>query len=587
MNSVFKVPALNIPVESVLTLPGSKSQANRAIICAALADGITTITNATPCDDVAVMVENLQKMGFDLEWEDRSAGVLRISGKMPTRNTQPVTRNELFCGNAGTTLRFLTSLACIVPGVWTITGDEHMCRRPVADLTNALRSLGAEIEDTNGCPPVRINGGPLRGGYVKLKATVSSQYLTSLLLVAPKLKEGLRIELDGSLASAGYVSLTGEVMNDFGVPVSGGGDSFRVEPANYRARPKGYEIEGDWSAAGAWLVLNSLTGSSIDFTNLNLSSGQSDRQVRAAIDRLKTKGDVSLDATLIPDQVMNLAVMAALRNGRTTITGAGNLRYKETNRLKVLVSELKKAGVEIEERADGVVISGQRSAISGQQKPVTLDPSDDHRMAMCFAIIGLIRGGILVRGPECVAKSYPRFFRDLEQVISSPKPISIVGMRGAGKSHFGRRLAARLKLEHADADHVFEKKFGPIRPFVEAKGWTAFRKNEEEIVSSLLRPGIVLSCGGGAIESSKTRSALASRSIGIWIEASETELVKRLNNGKRPPLTGLALKEEVQMFLKKRSPYYQEVSKIRIPANLPFSRQIPYAIKKLESLCRI
>ncbi len=604
MNRIYKVPALNFPVESVLTLPGSKSQANRAIICAALAEGTTIIRNALPCDDVAVMVENLQKMGFDLSWKDKNAGVLEIKGGLPKSLKLEALSLKLYCGNAGTTLRFLTALACIVPGDWTVTGDEHMRRRPIADLTRALRSLGVEIEDTNGCPPVRIKGGSLRGGHVKLRAAISSQYLTALLLVAPRLKEGLQIELDGPLTSSGYVSLTKSVMADFGVAVHATGNSFRVSPSSYKARPAGFLVEGDWSAAGVWLVFSALTGSNVSFTNLDPHSEQSDRWLGKAIETLRKPGDVTFDATLIPDQVMNLAVLAAFRNGKTRITGARNLRYKETDRLKILTSELRKAGVDVVETEDGVIVrgnrgdrrdQGNRSTSDTSDTSVTsvpsatscaLDPHDDHRMVMCFALLGLLRGGISVTNPGCVAKSYPGFFEDLERVLRTPKPIAIIGMRGVGKSHFGRRLAARLKLKHADADRAFEKKFGPIRQFVQTRGWPAFRKHEEEIVSSLLQPGLVLSCGGGAIESPKTRAALKSRSIGIWIETSEKELVKRLKSGKRPPLTKLPLHEEVRMFLKKRAPLYQEVTQIRIPAHLPFSRQIPFAIKKLESLVR-
>src|SRR3990167_4478941 len=357
MNEVLKIPALKFPVQAELSLPGSKSQANRAIICAALAEGVTEIQNATSCDDVAVMIENLQKMGFNLEWKDQAKGDLRIKGSQFSLTPDPshdggwgkkspfsprekgLGMRELDCNNAGTTLRFLTSLACLIPGEWTITGDENMRCRPIADLTAAIRLLGADIKDTNGCPPVRIRGGTLRGGRVKLKAALSSQYLSSLLLVAPKLAEGLKIELDGRLASSGYIDLTRKVMNDFGVQIFLGNGLFQVNPGKYTAKTGGYEIEGDWSAAGAWLVLNSLTGSSVSFFNLNPESQQSDKKIREAIEIFRKPGDLKFDASSVPDQVMNLAVLAAFRSGKTEITGAKNLRFKETKRLRVLASE--------------------------------------------------------------------------------------------------------------------------------------------------------------------------------------------------------------------------------------------------------
>jgi len=420
---------------------------------------------------------------------------------------------------------------------------------------------------------------------VKLNASLSSQYLTALLLIAPRLKGGLQIELEGPLASSGYVTLTKSVMTDFGVEIQRVGTSFRVPESSYRVPEHEYNIEGDWSAAGVWSALNALTGSSINFSNLHLHSEQSDRLFGEVIERFRKPGDITWDALLMPDQVMNLAVLAAFRRGQTIISGAANLRKKECDRLHVLTTELRKAGIAIEEREDGVIVRGRgASSFKLQASSVVLDPHDDHRMAMCFALLGLLRGGIAIIHPECVSKSYPRFFQDLELILRSSKPIAVVGMRGVGKSNFGRRFASKLKLKFIDADRAFEKKYGAIRPFVASRGWEEFRAREEEIVASVLLPGTVVSFGGGAVESAKTRKLIRSRAIGIWIQATETELCKRLKNGKRPPLTKLPLHEEVKMFVQKRTPFYREVSSIEITPRIPFSRQVPVAITKLRSI---
>ena len=583
MSATRAVPALRFPVEADLRMPGSKSHANRAIVCACLAPGTTVIRNATPCDDVLVMVENLQKMGFDISWTHRETGDLKIVGGARRGAHEqgfgkPIV---LDCHNAGTALRFLLSVAALIPGEWILTGDEHMKKRPIGDLVTALRSLGAEIADTNGCPPIRIRGGNLSGSTVSLKANVSSQYLTSLLMIAPLLPQGLKIVLSGPLASEPYIDLTEKVMNDFGLKVERKSNTFFVQKSEYHAI-QSYEIEGDWSAAGAWLVLNELTGSRISFPNLRSDSLQADRNLPEMIRKLRARGDLTINCSAMPDQVMNLALLAAFRDGKTTITGAANLRQKECDRLAVITRELKKVGISIEENADGLVIKGHASLpLSSSQ---TLLPSNDHRMAMCFAILGLKTGVIIIDQPDCVQKSYSEFFDHLQSIASQSRPIAIVGMRGAGKSSLARRLAARLKLPCSDSDRVFEAEHGPIKEFIAKSGWVRFREEEERLIAKLLKTGTVLSLGGGATESKLTRNLLRSKAIVLWVQATKGELIKRLESGKRPPITSLPLHEEVHTLLVERAPHYKEVATIMIPPKLRYSAQIPFAVKALRSL---
>ena len=579
MTGIERVAALQFPLQADFRMPGSKSHANRAIICACLAEGRTVIRNATPCDDVAVMVKNLQLMGFRLRWTDLSAGELTIDGGLPEAKN---TKTFLDCHNAGTTLRFLVSLACVLPGEWVLTGDEHMRRRPISDLVAALRLLGADISDTAGCPPVTIIGGRTLLDAVRMKADVSSQYLTSLLLIAPMLPSGLTVELEGTLASSGYIDLTEKTMKDFGVCIERKNSIFIVRHGAYRPVAS-YDIEGDWSAAGAWLVLGLLSGSRFDFMNLSPISEQADSRLPGVLKSLMAAGDKTVDVTELPDQLMNLALFAAFCKGKTVFTGAANLRRKECDRLAVITSELGKGGVAITEQPDGVTVQGGDVRIT---RSVTLDPHMDHRMAMCFAVLGLLRGNISVKDPDCVAKSYPDFFREVQAVRSQSRPIAIVGMRGAGKSNLARRLASRIELQCVDVDKAIEAAHGPIKEFVAVQGWPAFRAIEEQMVETLLKPGTVVSLGGGATESAKTRLLLKKKAVVIWIQASKEELIKRLESGKRPSITGLPLAEEVQKLMEDRGPHYREVAHASIASSVPFSRQVPTAVKSLQAMVR-
>lgn len=572
---LFTVAPLSLPFDARLAMPGSKSHANRAIVAACLAGGTTVLKHATPCDDVATLVKNLQLMGFDLTWTDANTGTLTIHGGMPVKPGAAT----LDCGAAGTTLRFLTSLACITPGEWTVTGSERMRQRPIGDLTDALRALGANIEDTNDCPPLRIRGKNITGGDVTLDAGKSSQFLSSLLLIGSALERGLQITLPSDPASPSYIDLTERVLRDFGVEMKRTPRRYHIEPIT-PAAPGEYAIEGDWSAVGAFLVLAEITGSRIDALNLSPDSAQGDKALPKAIAALRGAGARTLDARDIPDQVMNLAVLAAHREGETTITGAANLRLKECDRLAVITKELSKTGIVIAERPDGLVISGKSGL-----RDATLDPHDDHRMAMAFAILGCLHDGIRIRHPECVSKSYPRFFVDLETVTKSSRSIAIVGMRGCGKSNLARQLARRLKLKHVDTDKVFSAEHGDIRAFVEKNSWEAFRVKEADAVEACLRPGFVTALGGGAIETPRVRELLKKHATVIWMQVREKDMVERLKKLNRPALTDMPLEREVPMILKKRTPLYASVADLELPASIPFGGHASYLTRKLRARC--
>ena len=582
------ITPLEQPFDAAFTLPGSKSHANRAIIAACLTNGTTVLKNATPCDDVALLVENVQKMGFKVQWIDRDAGILKIMGGLPTPvvgalHATPLQRagmTTLDCGNAGTTLRFLTALACVTPGEWIVTGNERMQKRPIGDLTSALRMLGAEIEDNCGYPPLRIRGSLLPGGAVTLDASRSSQFLSALLLIAPVLKNGLTVKLTSTLTSSDYITLTKKVMRDFGVKVEHARNIFHIRPTHYSLPTTHSVVEGDWSASGAFLVLQELTSSRIAFSNLHQKSSQADAKLPVIIQKLRCTGKRVIDGSQCPDQVMNIAVLAAHRHGQTVIQNIGNLRIKECDRLMVITRELRKAGVDIKDAHDSLTIRG-----SAKLRAVTLNPEDDHRMAMAFAILGSMHSGIRIQNPDCVRKSYPAFFQDLKKLQDSPRCVAIIGMRGAGKSTLGKNLARKLHMHHIDIDDVFIKNRGDIGKFVKKHGWAAFRRDEEQIIQEALAPGRIISLGGGAIESASTRKSLMERSVVVWLKPTQAELIARLKKLGRPPLTKLPLEEEVKKVLKKRTPLYASVAQITVPETLKEAPLATLVASLLQAKC--
>jgi 3-phosphoshikimate 1-carboxyvinyltransferase len=581
----IEVPRLAQPCGGHVRLPGSKSHANRAIVAACLADGATELTGATPCDDVALLVENLQRMGFALRWIDRDAGHLAVEGGIP-REPPGAPPIELDCELAGTTLRFVVAVACLVPGEWVVTGNARMRERPIGPLVDALRGLGADASAAGGCPPVRVRGASLTtGGTTRVDASLSSQFVSALMLVAGALDGGLVIGLDTPPASAGYVALTGRVLSDFGARVEARENELRVV-GPLRAPIGPYTIEGDWSAAGAFWVLNLIASSAVACGPLSADSAQADRRLPAILERMRAPGDLEIDASDIPDQVMNLAVCAAFRPARTRITGAANLRYKESDRLAVLTRELGKVGVRIDEHRDGVEVRGPTRI-----RPATLDPHGDHRMVMAFGVLGATADGIRILAPQCVSKSYPRFLDEL-RAVSTPeraRSIAVIGMRGAGKTTLAHDLAIALGLGGVDLDTRFVEQHGPIAEFVAAHGWAEFRAREAAIVDELHGThGVVLALGGGAVETPAVRRRLrdAHGPLVVWIQERRRALRERIarDRGLRPSLTGEDPVEEIDAVSSSRDPLYAELADFVLPPGLDRDERVVRVRDWLRSL---
>lgn len=445
-----------------------------------------------------------------------------------------------------------------------------MQRRPIQPLAAAWRQLGIDVAATRGCPPVRVRGGTPREAKVLLDASVSSQFLSSLLLVGAVLPFRLVVEVDGALASRDYAQLTMRALHRFGIETTAvAGRSFAVL-TGYGAVPRRVAVGGDWSAMGVWTCLNHVTGSRVRGGNLLPESGQADERLADVFAAFAGAGDRTIDVAAMPDQFPNLAVVAALGAGTTRFAGGANLRVKECDRIAVMARELRRAGGDVDELPDGLVVRGGRPL-----RPATIDPERDHRIAMAFALAGLVAPGVAIREPDCVAKSYPGFWQDVARVHAQHRPIALVGMRGAGKSTLGRALAARLGSAFVDTDEHFAAQHGPIAAFVAEHGWPAFRREEQRIVAAALAPGRVVATGGGAIESERTRATLKAHAVVVWLDAAPALLRARLAAGPdRPSLTGRPVLDELDDVLSRRRPIYEQLADHRIDAALPCTEQV-------------
>ena len=416
------------PVHGSIRPPGSKSITNRALVCAALADGQSTLTGALEGDDTRVMIEALRKLGLAVD-HDPGAATVRVSG---CGGRIPAAGAELYAANSGTTMRFLTAMVALGEGTFRIDGSPRMRQRPIQDLLDVLGRLGvvAVSERGDGCPPVRVSGCGLPGGRAGIAGDVSSQFLSALLMAAPLASSPVMIDLTGPLVSEPYVKMTLAVMSAFGVSVLAGEgfSSFEIRPQQYAARR--YAIEPDASAASYFFAAAAITGGQVTVEGLSRDSIQGDVAFCDCLGRMgcrieygrnsitvgggKLRG-IEVDMNAISDTVQTLAAVALFADGPTLIRGVGHIRHKETDRLGALAAELPKLGAEVDQRPDGLQI------VPGRLHGAEIDTYDDHRMAMSLALAGLgMPEGetVVIRDPGCTAKTYPGFFSDLAGLSS-------------------------------------------------------------------------------------------------------------------------------------------------------------------------
>jgi 3-phosphoshikimate 1-carboxyvinyltransferase len=416
-------------VESCFGLPGSKSLTLRDCAIAALADGESTILFPGECDDYWRMKECLQRLAIDID--DRTPEQLRVIGRGGKFVEGAV---ELFTGQSAVSTRLLLAMAALRPGLTTIDGHFSMQARPNKPLLDALLQLGARVESSrDGYLPARVIGSDQLRGPVEVPSDISSQYLTSLLIIAPLLPDGLEIRVAGKLTSKPYVDLTLDEMQKFGVQVENDDySSLRVAHQPYRARTLG--VEGDASAASYFAALATLHGGSIRLENLGTSTRQGDyaffglcERLGASVRRLPEQTQIigpsaglgvfdgDVDMTSMPDVAPTLMMMAPFLSRPTRITGLATLRVKECDRIASPARELRKLGVVLEEGPDFIRIEPLGAAASARQTPVEIETYHDHRIAMSFGVLGSLLPGLVILDPGCVAKTYPNYWRDWER----------------------------------------------------------------------------------------------------------------------------------------------------------------------------
>ena len=408
-------------------LPGSKSLSNRILLLAALAEGKTTVTNLLDSADVTHMLNALTELGvrYELAADRRSCVVEGVGGAFKSSGA------EMFLGNAGTAMRPLTAALCLGQGEFTLTGEPRMYERPIKDLVDALRQLGADVEylKDEGYPPLKINANGLTGGRVSIRGNISSQFLTALLMAAPLAQEDLEIVMDGELVSVPYIDITLHTMKLFGVEVENNNyESFVVRAGQTYRSPGEVMVEGDASSASYFLAAAAVAGGTIRVYGVGSESVQGDKAFAEVLEKMGakvtygptwievTKGElkgVDLDLNAIPDAAMTIATAALFAEGKTAIRNVYNWRVKETDRLNAMATELRKVGAEVVEGEDFIEVTPPAKIQSA-----AIDTYDDHRMAMCFSIAAFGDAAITINDPGCTSKTFPEYFDLFEQVTS-------------------------------------------------------------------------------------------------------------------------------------------------------------------------
>ena len=409
------------PVNSEVRVPGSKSFTNRALVIAALAEGTTAIHGASDSNDSSVMIELLEQLGVGIEVNGENIKVKGIGGKFKSF------KGELDVEDAGTVMRFMTALCCLVPGEIVLKGSERMHQRPIKELVDGLKQLGADISymRVEGYPPLKIKGGTIRGGKVTVSGSISSQFVSAMLMISPLLEKDTEINIKDEQVSEPYIDMTINAMQEFGVKVEKKGNLYTVN-ADQSYEATTYNVEGDASSASYLFAIAAVTNGKVMVTNISKNSLQSDAhfvdilglmgcKVTETDSYIEVIGTGKLNAVNVnmqdmPDIAQTLAVVAAFAKGETIITGLKTLQLKESKRITALQTELAKMGIECEAGNDFIKIRG------GNPKGAFINTYNDHRMAMSFAVAGARVEGVIIESPEVVKKSFPTFWTTLQSM---------------------------------------------------------------------------------------------------------------------------------------------------------------------------
>lgn len=419
------------PVHGTIEPPGSKSITNRALLCAALADGTSILTGALHSDDTHVMIDSLRKLGVGIVADAENA-TITVTGS-GGRFGSPV--EDLFIGNSGTTVRFLTAALAMAGGKYRLDGVQRMRQRPIGPLVSALNGIGANVvaQSPNQCPPVTIDSRAINGGSVSVSGNISSQYLSGLLMAAPLSSGDIEFRIDGALISQPYVHMTIAVMKSFGVTVEANDTltHFTVA-ADQRYQACEYDIEPDASAASYFFAAAAICGGTATVQGLSRNALQGDVGFVDCLEKMGCKvvwkqdsihvtgpalHGIDVDMSDVSDTVQTLTSVALFVDGPTHVRNVAHNRVKETDRIGNLAIELRKFGVQVDERADGLSIYPPQP--SSNLTGAVIETYDDHRMAMSLALVGLKQPGVVITNPACVGKTYPDFFAALDRFVKS------------------------------------------------------------------------------------------------------------------------------------------------------------------------
>ncbi|KAH8823297.1 Shikimate dehydrogenase [Flagelloscypha sp. PMI_526] len=614
--AVKVIPASSNKTNVSMSTPGSKSISNRALVLAALASGTCRLRNLLHSDDTQVMMAALNDLkGASFSWEDGGETLVVEGGKGSLQ--VPPAGKELYLGNAGTAARFLTTVCALVqdPSAGrdtVVTGNARMKQRPIGPLVTSLRENGSSIQylESEGCLPLSIAPLGLKGGTIQLAASVSSQYVSSILLAAPYAKEPITLELTGGqVISQPYIDMTVAMMKTFGVTVVRRTDPSTGKPLDIYDIPQAvyvnppiYEIESDASSATYPLAVAAVTGTTCTIENIGSASLQGDAQfavrvlkeMGCTVEQSETKTTVTgpkkgglkgieeIDMEIMTDAFLGASVLAAVAEGKTRIVGIANQRVKECNRIQAMIDQLAKFGVETIELDDGLEVIGK--PIEQLKSGVSIHCYDDHRVAMSFSILGTIIPDVTLEEKRCVEKTWPNWWDDLANklgygvegvelatdghkattsISSAASPsVIIIGMRGSGKTFVGNVASEALSWPFVDADAYFETKHNiGVREFVAEKGWEAFREAELAILKELLKAHPtqhIISTGGGIVEIPAARALLVDyKARGgpvVHMVRSLEEVVAYLGAETARPAYG----ESVEDVYARRSSWYKE-----------------------------
>ena len=615
--SILVSPGLSDSLNVSCTPPGSKSISNRALVLAALGSGTCRIRNLLHSDDTEVMLTALAKLdGATYAWEDEG-GVLVVNGKGGNLNASTA---ELYLGNAGTASRFLTTVATLAKPSSTdftvLTGNARMKQRPIGPLVDSLRANGAGVDyvEAQGSLPLKVAAsGGFSGGEIQLAATVSSQYVSSLLMCAPYAKKPVTLRLvGGKPISQPYIAMTTAMMRSFGVDVKRSETeehTYHIPQGVYKS-PAEYVVESDASSATYPLAAAAISGTTCTVPNIGSDSLQGD--ARFAVDVLRPMGCVvgqtphattvtgpplgklkplsKVDMEPMTDAFLTASVLAAVAQGgsassTTRIVGIANQRVKECDRIAAMKDQLAKFGVLCQEHPDGIEIQGRPYADLKQPKEGVFC-YDDHRVAMSFSILALVAPEpTLILEKECVRKTWPGWWETLNQVFHvqlegtevdktqsshvngsahTEKSIFIIGMRGAGKTTTGGHIARITNRPFIDLDSELESNLGMTIPeLITSRGWEGFRAEELSLMKKMMveRPkDYVFACGGGIVEMSEARELLIKyhKSGGpvLFVQRDIEKVLAFLNIDKTRP----AYSDQIEGVWLRRKPWYRECS---------------------------